>query len=300
MRTFFTAVVWLALGVSAAGTASADDKIFDREVAADPKGIVDISNVAGTIEVTGWDRNQVSVHGRLGEGVERVDVISQPGHTTIKVVLPNTFGHHEDDGEARLTVQIPQASELDVSAVSADVRATRVTGIQRLQSVSGDVNAELAGADAEIKNVSGEITLHGHGQPAATHVTTVSGDVRIENIAGDLDVNTVSGEVKGTVEAAHALRVRSTSGDVSFTGRLARGVTVDVESVSGELALKARTDGGYVYELSSFSGDIDNCFGATAEHREHGPGSSLRGTRGDGSGRVHMRSMSGDLTLCDR
>ena len=296
MRTFFTAVVWLAFGASA--TAHAADGTFDREVAAEAKGIVDISNIAGSIAVTGWDRNTVSVHGKLGEGVERVDVISQPGHTTIKVVLPN--GGHHGDGEAKLTVQIPQDSELDVSAVSADVTAKRVAGIQRLQSVSGDVSAELAGADAEIKNVSGDITLHGDGQPADTHVSTVSGDVRIENIAGDLDVGTVSGEVKGTVEAAHALRVRSTSGDVSFTGKLAHGVTVDVESVSGEISLKASTDGGYAYELSSFSGDIDNCFGATAERREHGPGSSLRGTRGDGSGRVHMKSMSGDLTLCDR
>ena len=50
--------------------------------------MVDISNVAGAIEVTGWDRNEVSVHGELGAGVERVDVSSQPGHTTIKVVLP--------------------------------------------------------------------------------------------------------------------------------------------------------------------------------------------------------------------
>jgi DUF4097 and DUF4098 domain-containing protein YvlB len=299
MRTFFTAVVWLALGMSAAGTASADDRIFDKEVAADAKGVVDISNVAGSIEVTGWDRNTVSVHGVLGEGVERVDVETQPGHITIKVVLPNS-GHH-GDGEAKLKVQIPQGSELDVSAVSADVMARKVAGVQRLQSVSGEVSAELAGADADIKNVSGDITLHGHGQAAATHVTTVSGDVRIEHIAGDLDVNTVSGEVKGTVDGGHALRVRSTSGDVSFAGKLTRGVTVDVESVSGEITLKASTEGGYAYELTSFSGDINNCFGTTAERTSpHGPGSSLRGTRGDGSGRVHMRSMSGDLTLCDQ
>lgn len=299
MRTFFTAVVWLALGMSAAGTASADDRIFDKEVAADPKGVVDISNVAGSIEVTGWDRNTVSVHGVLGEGVERVDVETQPGHITIKVVLPNS--RHHDDGEAKLKVQIPQGSELDVSAVSADVMARKMAGVQRLQSVSGDVSAELAGADADIKNVSGDITLHGHGHAAATHVTTVSGDVRIEHIAGDLDVNTVSGEVKGTVDGGHALRVRSTSGDVTFAGKLTRGVTVDVESVSGEITLKASTEGGYAYELTSFSGDINNCFGATAERTSpHGPGSSLRGIRGDGSGRVHMRSMSGDLTLCDQ
>lgn len=297
MRTFFTAVVWLALGVSA--NAPAADKSFDREVQAEPKGIVDISNVAGAIEVTGWDRNAVSVHGLLGEGVERVDVTSQPGHTTIKVVLPNSGPHRS--GDARLKVQIPQGSELDVSAVSADVTAVKVSGIQRLQSVSGEISAELAQADAEIKNVSGEITLHGHGQPANVHVSTVSGDVKIEHAAGDLDVGTVSGDVKGSLDGARSLRVRSTSGEVTFAGKLTGSPTVDVESVSGGLTLKASADGGFSYELTSFSGDITNCFGGTAQRTsQYGPGQSLRGTLGQGSGRVHMRSMSGELTLCDK
>ena len=300
MRTVSTTVVWMALCMSATGTASADDRTFDRQVAAEPKGIVDISNVAGSIEVSGWDRNEVSVHGELGDGVERVDMISQPGHTSIKVVLPNTPGRHRG-GDADLKVQIPQGSELDVSAVSADVRAKNVQGAQRLQSVSGEVSAELAGADVEIKNVSGDITLQGHGQPAGVHVSTVSGDVRIEHAAGDLEVSTVSGEVKGSLAGAHSLRARSTSGDVTFVGKLTRNVTVDVESVSGELTLKAAADGGYAYELTSFSGDIDNCFGVQAQRSsQYGPGSSLRGTRGDGSGHVHMRSMSGELMLCDK
>jgi len=297
MRTFFTAVVWLALGVSA--NAPAADRTFDREVQAEPKGIVDISNVAGSIEVTGWDRNAVSVHGQLGEGVERVDVSSEPGHTTIKVVLPES-GHHRN-GSARLKVQIPQGSELDVSAVSADVTAMKLQGIQRLQSVSGEISAELAQADADIKNVSGDITLHGHGQSANVHLSTVSGDVKIEHAAGDLDVGTVSGDVKGSLDGARSLRARSTSGDVSFVGKLTGSPTVDVESVSGELTLKASAGGGFSYELTSFSGDITNCFGETAQRTsQYTPGRSLRGTLGQGSGRVHMRSMSGQLTLCDK
>jgi hypothetical protein len=297
MRTFFTAVAWLALGVSAG--AHAADKTFDNEVAADAKGIVEVSNVAGAIQVTGWDRNTVSVHGRLGEGVERVDVTSQPGHTTIKVVLPSS-GHHRD-GEALLKIQIPQGSELDVSAVSADVTSMKVLGIQRLQSVSGEISAELSQGDAEIKNVSGDITLHGHGQSANMHLTTVSGDVKIEHAAGDLEVNSVSGDVKGSLDGARSLRARSTSGDVTFMGKLARGLNVDVESISGEVTLKAIAEGGFAYELTSFSGDIENCFGAKAERTsQYGPGSSLRGTRGDGAGRVHMKSLSGGLMLCDQ
>ena len=100
-------------------------------------------------------------------------------------------------------------------------RRRRMQGVQRLQSVSGEVSAELAQANAEVKSVSGDVTLHGHGQAADVHASTVSGDVKIEHAAGDLEVSTVSGDVHGSLDGAHSLRVRSTSGNVTFAGKLA-------------------------------------------------------------------------------
>jgi DUF4097 and DUF4098 domain-containing protein YvlB len=295
MRTVSVPFVCLALAASAA--ASARDSTFDREVAAEPKGVVEITNVAGSIQVSGWDRNTVSIHGELGESVERVDVTSQPGRTTIKVVLPEHSSRH---GDADLKIQVPQGSELDISAVSADVTTGKVLGAQRLQSVSGDVHADVA-ADADVKTVSGDITVKGHGQPGSLHFTSVSGDLRVERLGGDVELSTVSGDVKGTLDATHGLRARTTSGDLRLGGRMGRAVSVDAESVSGELTLNASADGGYAYELRSFSGDINNCFGAQAERTsQYAPGRVLRGSRGEGAGKVYMKSMSGDLTLCDK
>jgi DUF4097 and DUF4098 domain-containing protein YvlB len=295
MRTVSVPFVCLALAGSAA--AAAHDSSFDREVAAEPKGVVDITNVAGSITVSGWDRNTVSVHGELGDSVERVDVTSQPGRTTIKVVLPEHSSRH---GEAELTIKVPQGSELDVSAVSADVNTSKVLGVQRLQSVSGEVSAEVA-ADTDLKTVSGDVSVRSQGQPGNMHISSVSGDLHVERLGGDIELTTVSGEVRGSLENAHELRARTTSGDLALDGRLARGVSVDAGSVSGELSLKASTDGGYSYELRSFSGDINNCFGQHAERTsEYAPGKVLRGTAGDGAGKVYMKSMSGDITLCSK
>jgi DUF4097 and DUF4098 domain-containing protein YvlB len=295
MRTVSVPFVCWALAMSAA--ASAHDTNFDREVAAEPKGVVDITNVAGSIAVSGWDRNTVSVHGDLGESVERVDVESQPGHTTIKVVLPEHSARH---GDADLTIKVPQGSELNISAVSADITTTKVLGAQRLQSVSGEVHADVS-AEADVKTVSGDVSVKGHGQPGGMHVSSVSGDLHIDHLGGDIEVGTVSGEVKGTLDGARELRVRTTSGDLSLSGRLVRGATVDANTVSGELSLKAVADGGFSYELRTFSGDINNCFGAHAERTsQYAPGRVLRGTSGEGAGKVYMKSMSGDLTLCDK
>jgi hypothetical protein len=58
-------------------------------------------------------------------------------------------------------------------------------------------------------------------------------------------------------------------------------------------------NGGFSFEVSTFSGDISNCFNAPVT--KSGPvGQSLSGTRGDGSGHVRLKTMSGDIQLCDR
>jgi hypothetical protein len=286
----------LALCASAMAGAH-PDKNFERSVPAEPKGVVDISNVSGSIEVVGWDRQEVAVRAELGDGVEAVEVNSDHGRTTVKVVLPH---HSSHDSDAHLHVQIPKDSELDVSAVSADLLTSAVLGVQRLNTVSGDVTAELAGSDLELKSVSGDVKVKGHGQPARLHITTVSGDVHLDHGAGDLEAGTVSGTLVLSLDSTRSVRVRTTSGDVHFEGNLTHGANFDGSSVSGEFKVRAPADGGYAYEISTFSGDISNCFKVQQSEHEHMPGHTLEGTRGDGAGKLRIKTMSGDVDLCDR
>jgi hypothetical protein len=289
-----TAVLLLLAGTAASASS---DTTFDRQVPAQPRGAVDISNISGTIEVSGWERAEVSVHAELGSGVERVEVGSEGGRTTVKVILPHTSGR---GGEARLQVKIPKDSELNVSAVSADVTTSGVLGVQRLSTVSGEVAAELAGADVELKTVSGNLRLKGHGQPARLHLSTVSGDVHLEHGAGDFEASTVNGTLIVSLDSARSVRARTTSGDLRFEGKLSHGATLEASTVSGNLNVRAGADGGYAYEVSSFSGEISDCFKTSPERAsKYGPGTFLSGTRGDGAGRVRLKTMSGDVQLCD-
>lgn len=296
MRTVFVlSASMIALGASAFA-AAATSKPFDKEVAADAHGVVEVSNTGGAVDVTGWDRAEVSVHGEIGAGVERVDVSSTPGHTLIKVVLP---GHSARDGEATLHIQIPKDSELHLATVSADAHVSGVQGVQRVNAVSGDVSTEIAGSDLELKTVSGGVKIKGHGQSARLHVSTVSGDVRLEHGAGDLEISSVSGTLVVTLDSARSLHARTTSGDLRFEGKLTRGASFDAASVSGELNVRASAEGGYSYEVSSFSGDIGDCFDAKRD-KSGIVGHSISGSRGEGAGHMRLKTMSGDIELCDR
>jgi len=285
--------VLLALGAAPLALAG---KAFDKEVAAEERGVVEISNTSGIVEVSGWDRREVSVHGDLDDGVERVDVISEPGHTLIKVVLPS---HSYHAGEARLHIKVPKDSELHLTTVSADATVSAVNGAQRVNAVSGDVTTEIGAANLELKTVSGDIKIKGHGQPAQLRVTTVSGDVHLEHGAGDLETSTVSGTLVVSLDTAHSVHARTTSGDMHFDARMTRGSTFEASTVSGDLSVRASAEGGYAYEVSTFSGDISDCFGGPKAEKGI-VGHSLSGARGEGAGHMRLKTMSGDVQLCDR
>ncbi|MGB6606161.1 MAG: DUF4097 family beta strand repeat-containing protein [Steroidobacteraceae bacterium] len=304
MRSF--TVIWpvAVLLLASSGAHAAETTTFDRQVAAQPQGVVDVSSTAGTIEVTGWDRAEVSVHADLGTGVDHVEVTSEQGRTVVKVLLrPQVMSSFFSGGRnnTRLHVQIPKGSELDVTTVSADVTSDGVLGVQRLRTVSGDVAAELGPSNLELKTVSGDVKLRGHGQPAQLTVGTVSGDVHLEHGAGALEASTVSGEITASLDSAHSVRAHSTSGDVRIDARLERGAEFEAQTVSGEVKVHAPSEDGFQYDVGTLSGEISDCFDVKAERSsEYGPGHNLRGTRGGGSARLRLRTMSGDVELCDR
>jgi len=280
--------------------AFAHDGSVNRTVAADAAGEVEISNVSGTIDVRGWDRNEVQVTGELGEDVERVDVESSGGHTLVKVVLPRG---HNSDGEATIEVKVPKGSTVEVGAVSADVTSKGVLGTQRLKSVSGEVNAEVSGDDSEVRSVSGDVTVRGNGKPISLRVSSVSGSLDLMNGAGKLDVVTVSGDARVVMGDTSEVRGRTTSGNLTVTAKLTRDGRVDVEGVSGDITLHLAAPDGLSTEIESFSGDIGGCLAGGKVERvsKYGPGTrlNLRAVEGGGP-RVRAKTLSGDIEICDR
>jgi DUF4097 and DUF4098 domain-containing protein YvlB len=301
--TFASLALLVLAACAAAGLAHAADSNFQKKLAADPHGVVEISNVAGGVEVSAWDNPEVEVRGEVGAGVDRVDVTNDHGRTSVKVIVPN---HSFRSVSTELHIRVPRDSELDISTVSAQVFTSDVEGALQLKTVSGDVKADVYGRSAEIKTVSGDVVLRGRGQArsAGIHISTISGNIRIERAAGDLEATTVSGDMTVRLDPSRNVRVRTTSGDLGFEGRLAKGGYLDAETVSGTLTVRAVPEGGLDYEVSTFSGDIKNCMGGEVERvSKYGPGRRLNGTRGKGGAdeaRIRLKTMSGNVELCDK
>ncbi|HEV8443319.1 MAG TPA: DUF4097 family beta strand repeat-containing protein [Steroidobacteraceae bacterium] len=296
MREFrilpFAALCALPLSALAGGGS------IDRKVNADPNGAVVISNVSGRVDVHGWDRNEVQVTGSTEEGVERVDVESSGGRTSIKVVLPHG---NSRDGDADLTIQVPRMSSVEVGAVSADVFSHGVSGTQRLKTVSGEIKAEVAADDSEIRSVSGDVTVRGSGKPISLRMSSVSGSLGLTDGAGKLDLVTVSGDARVEMAEASEVRGRTTSGDLDLRAKLTRDGRVDVEAVSGDLRLRLPAPSALSTEIESFSGEITGCLATNVEKvSKYGPGVRLNLRTVEEGPRVRAKTLSGDIEICDK
>jgi DUF4097 and DUF4098 domain-containing protein YvlB len=298
VRPLTVARKWVALALFAVVPAALAGTPIDQRKPADPTGHVEVSNTAGSVVVTAWPRNEVEVTGTLGEGVERLEFVQSGKLTRVKVVLPTRSSRVQSTS---LVVKVPAASSLSVNTVSADVRAQGVRGAQRLQSVSGDIATEAAAEDVECKTVSGDVTVNGTGQKGLLTVTTVSGDASVSRVGGEVNGNTVSGNFTISAGDTARSRLRSTSGDLGLKSRLDADARIDFESISGDVRLDLLAPVGAEFEVSSFNGEIRNCFGPKpVRTSEYAPGTELRFKEGRGTARVRIKTLNGNIGICNK
>jgi DUF4097 and DUF4098 domain-containing protein YvlB len=123
----------------------------------------------------------------------------------------------------------------------------------------------------------------------------------VTRVAGEVNGNTVSGNFTVSLGEATRSRLRSTSGDLGVRGRLATDARMDFESISGNVRLDLEGPVSAEFDVSSFNGDIRNCFGPKpVRTSEYAPGSELRFREGPGGARVRIKTLNGDISVCNK
>jgi Putative adhesin len=283
--------------------ARAAPRTVDEHRPAEAAGQVEIQNVAGRIEVVGWDKSEVAVSGVLGADVARLDITSTGSRTSVHVISEGhgaSFSWSGTGGETRLVVHVPARSSLAATLVSADVSVTGVAGDQELHTVSGGVTSS-AQHEVRVNTVSGDVHLTAGPESRRIEVSTVSGDLTVSGGSGELAIATVSGDGTLTTGSLSRAHVKTVSGDFSINADLAPDGRLEAESVSGNYRITfAGALPPAVFDLQSFSGDLSTCSGRKAAHEGYGPGSRLSFQEGAGSARVRVDTKSGDVTLCSK
>lgn len=269
------------------------DQQINQTVKARADGVVTVENIAGSIEVVGWDRNEVKVEGTLFGDVERVDI---DGGKRVRIEVKYPRRAKRVEGRAELLIHVPVASRVGVECISADVDVHGVAGSIDAESISGNVDVRGKCREVEAETISGDVTVD--ADAAEVDVASISGRIKATGGVSDVEAESVSGGIWLEYERFLSLELESVSGDATVAGDLKAGGDFGFELHSGTLDLTVPSDVSADFRVETFSGGIDNAFGQKARKTsKYAPGRELEFSNGNGDARVRIDTFSGDVVI---
>ncbi len=259
-RNIVSFVGTLVLCMAASVAASAQD--FQKSYNLEAGGAVEIANVSGDINLTGYEGSAVVVSA-YKEGRDRNDVEvednSTPGRISLRAKYPNNCNC---DASIRFEVRVPRSANISfdkISTASGDLKAEGFAGRLHLSTASGNVS---------VSRVGGEIKAN-----------SASGNVRVNDATGTVNANSASGDVE-----VELTRIDG-AGDMRFS------------SASGDVHVRMPTNIDARVSMSTVSGDIETNFPIEVKQNRHGSGSRAEGQLGSGARALKISSASGNVSL---
>jgi hypothetical protein len=268
----------------------------DERLAAAPGVSVQIMNIAGSVKVTGWDRDSIAVTGSVHDtqaerfAVHRSDAGVKIGiwDTTVERVPPSA-----------IDVRVPARSQVWVRTGSASIFASGLSGGLDVNSVGGDI--EIRGSPREVfaESMTGAIVLD--VRSAVARAKTVTSAIRVHGVIADATATSVSGNI--LLEHADIARgsFESVDGELRFVGTIRPAATLSFVTHAGavEFLLPAATAAQFrvgTYE-GSLTSEFDVPVRTTASKIK---GSERSFTLGRGSAQVNVRTFRGRVVIRSR
>lgn len=281
-----------AFGLAAAMAVSADTAI-DETRPAGANDRIEISNVNGSVDVQGWDRNEVRVTGRLGRNVEKFEFGRDDDETLVRVVVPKGGWM---GGPSSIVVHAPATNAVRVESVSGSIEVRDMRADLELSSTSGSVRATNCEGDIQAESVSGSVHLDGNfGEVEAQ---SKSGSVKVRTVRDEVRASSLSGSVEVEAVSPRRVECESLSGSVAYIGGLAPDAKLEASTHSGSVKLLLPADVSARVRAETFSGGINNDINGVEEDRaERGPGATLITKFGDGSANIDASAFSGSVSF---
>jgi DUF4097 and DUF4098 domain-containing protein YvlB len=265
---------------------------IDRTLDMPANGLVQVENLAGSIEFATWDKPEAQIRGKAGDNVEEVEITATSNGVQIRV--RNRKGNRNVD-DTELYLRIPEAASIEADSVSADISVSGSRGESiLLNTVSGDIEIDASPNQLELHSVSGDVEFEGSVKRAS--VETVSGEIVLIGPAGEVSVSTVSGEVSLEAGAVARGKFESVSGDLILALSVEDGGRLSCDSMSGDVQLRLPASQQAEFTAQSYSGDINSEFG-TSTRVSKGPGVMLRHREGDNGAQIRLETFSGDVSI---
>lgn len=232
----------LAAGILALPSIAGITKEFNQTYPLQAGGTFDLQNVNGTVDVQGWDRDEVEVRAvktaqQKESDLSRVtiEVETKPSGVSVATRYP------QDEGvevAVEYTIHVPHGARLEhLGTVNGTLRVSGVNDVEDLRTVNGNIEVYEGGG-----------SIHAHTTNGSVHLEIV----RLAD-AGGTSAETTNGSVVLSVPPDAQAEIES----LCMNGNFLSELPVTRETTSQPRATRARLGhGGGLIRLRTINGSI--------------------------------------------
>lgn len=291
---------------------------FSQTITVGDGATLDLSHLSGDVRVTGGSGSEIRIDAvkrvRHRDAAEarrlldalRIDINNFNGRVEIRTIYPRTrMRGNNISASVDYVIAVPAAAAVALKSISGDLTVSGVRGEVRLEAISGDVSLTNTPNVALAKTVSGDVIARDIGTETALILGTVSGNVIGTGLkVRTLEAGTVSGNVRLSGSQIERLEAKSLSGDVEFEAPLVKGGRYEFTSHSGNVRIILSGNTGFELDADTFSGSVRSDVpvtlrqaGSSGGRERRGSPRAIRGTYGDASAILAVRSHSGSVVI---
>ena len=232
--------------VAALGATSgyAISKDFDQTYPLQPCGTFELQNVNGSVDVQGWDRNEVEIHAvktakQQETDLERVsiEVDARPDAITVTTRYPQNEGV---EVAVEYTIHVPHRVRVEhIGTVNGTLRLSGLDNLEDVHTVNGNIEVFEAGGNVHAHTTNGDVRLELAHAPdkAGASAETTNGSL-IVAVPADLQAEIEAKCLNGNFSSELPITMESTERPREVRGRLgAGGVPIHLRTVNGRIRL---------------------------------------------------------------
>ena len=219
-------------------------KDFNQSYPLQPGGSLELQNVNGTVDVQGWDRNEVEIHAvktakQKESDLERVsiDVDARPDAVSIATRYPQNEGV---EVAVEYTIHVPHSAHVErVGTINGTLRISGIESVENLQTVNGNIEVYESGGNIHAHTTNGNVHLElAHvGDKNGAVAETTNGSLVLavpSNTQADLEARCLNGNFYSELP----MKMESTQRPREIHGKLGNGgASIHLRTVNGGIRL---------------------------------------------------------------
>lgn len=261
----------------------------DTVIPAQGARVLEVDAVAGSVTVTGWDRNEIGVRAEHSSRTY-VDVQRSSDGTRIRL-----------EAEARrgpativdFTISLPRGMAVEVDAEAADVTVEDVDGGVEADVTQGDLIVRRGKGPVKLYTATGKILAE--GVAGGVEAETAADEIRLIGVSGNIVAESAGGDIVIEGATSTSVDVGTVGGRVHYDGTYQRGGSYFFGTHGGTLTLVVPEGAAITFHLASVHGTVINALGSQPERFEGGQRHNLE--IGGGGALVEAESFGGRISL---